>query len=191
MLLFFDTETTGVPRRYDAPISDLANWPRLVQIGWVLYNDDGTQLDEAEYIIKPEGFVIPESVVRIHGITTESASLEGTPLREVLSKFSDELAHASIVVGHNVSYDVNVVGAEYLRCGMEDALAAKPKICTMRESTNFCKLPGPLGYKWPKLQELYGILFHTDMGAAHNALVDIKATAASFFELKRLGVVNH
>ena len=37
--LFFDTETTGLPRNWSAPVSDLNNWPRLVQIAWIFYKD--------------------------------------------------------------------------------------------------------------------------------------------------------
>ena len=69
LLLFFDTETTGVPRNYSAPISDLDNWPRLIQIGWAIYNSDGSEIDAIEYIIKPDSFIIPTAASKIHGIT--------------------------------------------------------------------------------------------------------------------------
>ncbi len=58
MYLFFDTETTGLPRTYRASIKDLENWPRVVQIAWLTYSKSGQLLSENDYIVKPEGFII-------------------------------------------------------------------------------------------------------------------------------------
>jgi DNA polymerase III subunit epsilon len=190
LLLFFDTETTGVPRNYNAPISDLDNWPRLIQIGWALYNSEGAEIDAIEYVIKPEGFVIPEAASKIHGITTAIAKEKGIGLQDALSKFSDAVLSASILVGHNIAFDENIIGSEFLRCNMENVILLKQRMCTMKLSVNFCKLPGSYGYKWPKLNELYKILFHSDMGRSHNALADVRATAKCFFQLKKHGVIN-
>ena len=59
--LFFDTETTGVPKNYKAPITDLDHWPRLVQLGWILCDEQGSELQTGNDIIKPNGFIIPEA----------------------------------------------------------------------------------------------------------------------------------
>ena len=191
MILVFDTETSGVPKNYKAPISDLDNWPRLVQIGWAFYND-GVLLGSAEYIIKPDGFTIPDRVSRIHGITTEVARLKGISLQEALSRFTAAVGVVPCLVGHNTFFDRSIIGAEFLRCDMENVLLEKPHICTMKASTDYCKLPGRYNrYKWPKLQELYKVLFKQEMGAAHTALVDVEATATCFFELVRLGVIDY
>ena len=77
MYLFFDTETTGLPRNWKAPVTDLNNWPRMVQIAWILCDDKGNRVESADYIIKPENFVIPQDASRVHGITTEKAINEG------------------------------------------------------------------------------------------------------------------
>ena len=73
MYLFFDTETTGLPRNYKAPLTAFDNWPRMVQIAWMQYDESGSLLSETSYIIKPEGYQIPEAVSKLHGITTERA----------------------------------------------------------------------------------------------------------------------
>ena len=86
-----------------------------------------------------------------------------------------------------MSFDEKIVGAEFLRAGMRNPLPAKRKICTMESTTSFCAIPGPYGYKWPKLSELHYKLFRTGFEEAHNAAVDINATAKCFWELKRLG----
>ena len=80
MYLFFDTETTGLPKNWKAPITDLNNWPRMVQLAWLLYDNSGTLLNKEAYIIRPDGFTIPEESCRVHGITTQRALDEGVPL---------------------------------------------------------------------------------------------------------------
>lgn len=191
MYLFFDTETTGVPRNYNAPVTDVDNWPRLVQIGWVLYDDNKNIVSEQEFVVKPNGFEIPVSASSIHGITTEKATTDGLPLSLVLLHFLNALDKASIVIGHNLSYDESIIGAELVRAKIDNPLPQKKLICTMKSSTNYCKIPGGYGgrYKWPKLNELYRKLFNAPLEQTHTALDDIQNTAKCYFELEKLGIV--
>ena len=189
MYLFFDTETTGLPKNYKAPVSDVNNWPRLVQIAWHLYDDTGNVLGKNDFIIKPEGFKIPLDASNVHGITTNRAIEEGLDLSYVLDLFNEAIEKSSFLVAHNISFDEKIIGAEFLRNKMSDYTASKRKICTMQSTTNFCALNGPYGYKWPKLSELHYKLFRTDFEEAHNAAADIEATARCFWELKRLGKI--
>jgi len=46
MMLFFDTETTGLPRDWNAPITQTNNWPRMVQLAWLQYDDQQNLLSE-------------------------------------------------------------------------------------------------------------------------------------------------
>ncbi|MBI2120064.1 MAG: 3'-5' exonuclease [Parcubacteria group bacterium] len=187
--VFFDTETTGLPRSWKAPVTDLANWPRLVQIAWESYDGDGNKLCEESFIIKPEGFTIPADSAKVHGISTERAEREGVPLAGVLQKFHDLVNEAEVLVAHNVSFDEKIIGAEFLRARMENILDKKKKICTMENSTKLCAIEGKYGLKWPKLAELHQKLFGADFEEAHNAAVDIRATARCFWEMKRQGIV--
>jgi DNA polymerase III alpha subunit (gram-positive type) len=189
MYLFFDTETTGLPRNWKAPVSDLNNWPRLVQLAYLFYDSNGNKISGGDYIIKPEGFTIPIEASRIHGISTERAIQEGKSILTVLEDFQSMIHEAEYLVAHNMSFDEKIVGAEFLRNKMPDSIATKRKICTMQSTTNFCALSGPYGYKWPKLSELHYKLFRTDFEEAHNAAADIHATARCFWELRRLGKI--
>lgn len=189
MYLFFDTETTGLPINWKAPVSDLNNWPRLVQLAFLFYDKNGNKITSGDFIVKPEGFTIPTDASRIHGISTERAIREGESLKTVLQKFQTLINQAEVLVAHNMSFDEKIVGAEFLRIGMHNSITAKNKICTMQSTTNFCALNGPYGYKWPKLSELHYKLFRTGFDEAHNAAVDITATAKCFWELKRLGKI--
>ena len=193
-ILFFDTETTGTPRNYRAPVSDSDNWPRLVQLAWIMADKDGHILKQKSVIIKPDGFSIPSDASNVHGITTERAMREGKALAEVLKEFATDLSFATQVVGHNIDFDQHIVGAELYRLDMDyDALMNKPSVCTMVSSTDFCAIPNPNpyfgGYKWPSLSELHRKLFGRDFSGAHDALADITATKDCFFELKRRGII--
>lgn len=189
--LFFDTETTGLPKNFNAPVTDVDNWPRLVQLSWILTDNKGMQLSEGNLIVKPFGFVIPEEVAKLHGITQAHAMAEGLPVENVLSQFLKDVEKAECLVGHNVSFDLNIVGAELIRAGRTDTLHTMPSRCTMRESTDYCKLPGKVEgkFKFPKLIELHRILFCEDFENAHNAFADITATQRCFWELKKRGVM--
>mgnify|MGYP002633575015 FL=1 len=189
MYLFFDTETTGLPRNWKAPVTDLNNWPRLVQLAFLLYNNNGNRISSGDFIIKPDGFTIPPDASRIHGITTDRAIRDGHPLDQVLQQFKSMIEQATHLVAHNMSFDEKIVGAEFLRNRMENILKGKRKICTMESTTEFCRLSGPYGYKWPKLSELHYKLFRMGFEEAHNAAVDINATAKCFWELRRIGEI--
>ncbi len=189
MYLFFDTETTGLPGNWKAPVTDLDNWPRLVQLAYLYYDTNGNEISGGDFIIQPEGFTIPAQASRIHGITNERALREGQSISSVLQLFSSLVEEAGYLVAHNMSFDEKIVGAEFLRNGMPNSIASKRKICTMKQTTNFCAINGPYGYKWPKLSELHYKLFRTGFDEAHNAAVDITATAKCFWELRRSGLI--
>jgi DNA polymerase III epsilon subunit-like protein len=194
MKIFFDTETTGLPKNYKAPITDIDNWPRLVQIGYIVYDVlDGGECQEyisREFIVKPEGFTIPEEVSKIHGVTQEMAMNVGIPVNVVLPTFLGWLSLCDEVVGHNLSYGMHVIGAECVRMQMADPFMEKSLYDTMLKGTNFCKLPGrrPGEYKWPKLTELHLALFHEQLPQTHTALDDIRQTSKCYFEMRRLGL---
>jgi DNA polymerase III epsilon subunit-like protein len=188
--LFFDTETTGLPKSWKAPVTDLGNWPHIVQIAWAVFDDAGTQLAFHDFLIKPEGFTIPESATAIHGISTERALQDGRPAAEVLKEFSLAVGGAARLVAHNLDFDEKMVRVEFLRRGMPDGLQAIPKICTMKASTSYCKIPGPYGDKWPKLSELHIKLFEVDFEDQHNAASDVLCCAKCFFELGRRAVIR-
>ena len=191
MYTFFDTETTGLPKRYNAPPTELDNWPRVVQVAWLTYNEKGKKIASNDCIIKPDGFKIPEDAYRIHGITTEIAAKKGIPLARALKAFSAEIKKTKLLVAHNIKFDLPILKAEYLRTGIPDALFSANKLCTMESSVNYCRIPRPNGgYKWPRLSELYAKLFKRELKGSHDALVDAKACAECFFELKKRGVIG-
>ena len=83
MYLIFDTETTGLPLRKDAPVKEVNNWPRLVQIAWQVHDALGNLKSQGNKIVKPEGYTIPFNAQKVHGISTERALFEGDSLKSV------------------------------------------------------------------------------------------------------------
>ncbi len=193
MYLIFDTETTGLPKNYNAPISDADNWPRLVQLAWQLHAADGALISAYNVIVKPGGFDIPYNSEKIHGISTSKALAEGRPLNEVLTEFAEILKQTSFLAGHNVGFDISIMGAEFLRIFDSEPVSTMNWLDTKDESTTYCAIPGGKGgkYKWPKLTELHVKLFNEAFDEAHNAAADVAATSRCFLELLRIGVIPH
>lgn len=188
MYLIFDTETTGLPKRWDAPVSDTDNWPRCVQIAWQLHDATGGLVEQFDALVQPEGFNIPFEAEQIHGISTRLAMAEGRPLREVLEHFREALAKTRFLVGQNVGFDINILGAEFYRLGADNPLEGLPVLDTCTEDTaELCQLPGGRAgkFKLPTLTELHAHLFGEPFEEAHNATADVEATTRCFLELVR------
>lgn len=190
--LFFDTETTGLPQDYKASYTNVKNWPRLIQLAWVLYHND-VEVSSGDWLVKPEGFIIPYEASEIHGHDHEKCIQHGSDLKLVLNEFWGDVKQSEVMIAHNIDYDKNICASEYHRAGAKAharSFMMQPMFCTMKASTDFCKIPGQYGYKWPKLEELYKILFNEELENTHDALVDIRATAKCFFELKKRGIFS-
>jgi len=189
MYLIFDTETTGLPKSWNAPITNTDNWPRCVQIAWQLHDGMGNVIEHNDFLIKPEGYNIPYDAERIHGISTELAIEQGISLAEGLVLFNEALEKTTFIVGQNVNFDLNIMGCEFHRLGVENKLTSLPVLDTCTEKTALlCQIPGGRGgkFKLPTLTELHTHLFGTGFGDAHNATADVEATTRCFLELIRL-----
>jgi DNA polymerase III epsilon subunit-like protein len=181
-LLFFDVETTGTDKVND----------RVVQIAWILADGNGQSLIERSFILKPDGYKIPQSVAKIHGITQEMADAKGVPRVPVMQEYVRTAAESSLLVAHNIDFDIALVRSECRRLGLPRSFDSTPMQCTMKGSTAYCglsHLSGKKGFKWPRLEELHYKLFDCYFSGAHNALVDVQITKKCYFELKNRGVI--
>ncbi|CAM3863561.1 DNA polymerase III subunit alpha [Sphingobacterium prati] len=188
MYIIFDTETTGLPKRWDAPITDTDNWPRCIQLAWQIHDEMGNLVEHQDFLIKPDGFDIPYDSEKIHGISTALAEEQGVPLQVALEKFNTALNKAKFVVGQNIGFDLNIMGCEFYRYGVDSKMANMPVLDTCTEVTaELLKIPGGRGgrYKLPNLTELHSYLFGVPFAEAHNATADVEATTRCFLELVR------
>lgn len=190
MILFFDTETTGTPKNYKASPRELDNWPRVIQLAWAFYKDNGELMSFACDLIKPDGWEIPKEKFWIdNGFSTEKSLEAGIPIGEALKKFVFAIDNTNLLVAHNMEFDLPICAAEMIRANVK--AAHKPeKYCTMKTTTDLCMIPGPYGFKWPKLEELHQFLFGKKFEGAHDALNDVMACAACYFELKKRGLIK-
>jgi DNA polymerase III epsilon subunit-like protein len=192
MYLFFDTETNGKPLDYKAPMNNVNNWPRVAQLAWAKYSPLGDIIKERSYLIKPDGWVIPKEKFFIdNGMSTERNEMLGEPVASVLSIFIEDMQDCEVLVAHNMTFDYNILGAEMIRAKMRSEKKLL-RVCTMESTTNFCALPGGYkgSFKWPKLEELHEKLFGCKFDNAHDAMGDVKATADSFFECLKRGIIK-
>lgn len=196
MILFFDTETTGMIKDWTRQIDGSDNFPNIVQFGWALFTDDGKLIVKASNIIKPNGWVIEPEAEAVHGISLEKAELEGISIADSMKPFIAMHKWCNLAVAHNHNFDSKIVRAELIRLNSKytrEDFKARPKFCTMMATTKFCKLKkanGRGGFKWPKLKELHQVLFGEEFEDQHDALGDVMATARCFFELLDRGVIE-
>jgi DNA polymerase III epsilon subunit-like protein len=186
MYLFLDTETTGVPAGGENI--------HMVELAWVLTDGDGNVRASADFIVKPEGFVIPAKVAELHGVTQERALVEGYDLVSVLTLLLAVLQFPVSLVGHNIGFDVRVLRKEFDRLNWQDLTHGLETLDTMRSSTDICDIrPPSLGgkLKAPKLGELYRRLFpeEEDYVETHHAMDDTLDMMKCFWELRRLEVL--
>lgn len=188
-VLIFDTETTGLPLSWNAPMTNTANWPRVIQLAWAVFSPEGEKIKSVGHLVKPDGWVVPGGAFwKEHGYSTERCEQEGKPLPMILKEFMLDFENCSYLVAHNLKYDRNVLGAEMVRYKL--TTRNKPsRVCTKEIGTEVCKIRNAYGYKWPKLSELHTFLFGQDFDGAHDAVYDVEACARCYFELKRRNLI--
>jgi DNA polymerase III epsilon subunit-like protein len=183
-ILVFDIETTGVPRKMNAPIDKSGNWPHIVQIAWVLFDEKGHELHRADYIIKPTDYYIPMALTAVHGISHDFALENGVEGALVLNTLYEVLLeNKPLLVGHNVKFDISITRAEFCRYEVEDLMVDLESCCTLQLSMSMMK---NIHVKFPKLSEIHYHLFQSDFVGHHRAMADVEATARVYFELQKL-----
>lgn len=193
-VLFFDTETTGVPDKQAKWDTDYADYPHIVQIAWILGEH------RESHIICPSGWDIPEASVEVHGITKERAILVGEPFIVVIDRFLSFCHKAGLLCGHNIHFDTGIIKANILRelgweyydvWGVELALFKGKRIDTMRSSMKWVDARFATGrLKFPNLTELYSRCFPGESFPAHDALADTEAVKRCLPVLLELGLVE-
>jgi len=207
-LLIFDTETTGLPGTKIINPDTLYLWPHIVQFSYIIYDTETNSIVEMfDYVVKVgENIVIPEESIKIHGITNERSMRSGVPIEDVLNEFFYYLQTVDKLIGHNVSFDINMVRIELLRLiyskgkplSSKDIKICKYNLyyvtnfknisCTLQDSIEVCNIQaidryGKSYLKFPKLVELHKYLFHTEPNNLHNSLNDIIVTLRCFIKM--------
>ncbi len=183
--IVFDTETSGLfdfKRPAEAP-----GQPRLASAAFLFLDESFNIEREYHVFVRPDGWTMPEAASKVNGITNEMLRTHGVPLTNVLVAWNALLDNGCVFVAHNIDFDFKVIRGELRRRGLPDRYDETEGFCTMKASTALCKIPGPRGFKWPKLQEAYQFFFNEQFANPHEALADARACAAIFKRLNELG----
>jgi hypothetical protein len=72
-VLFFDTETNGLPTNYKAKVTETHCWPRVIQLAWQVADlETGDLVKESKSLIYPDGWVVPTADFWVrHGYSTQ------------------------------------------------------------------------------------------------------------------------
>ena len=188
LLCFYDTETTGKPN-WKEP-SDSPTQPHLVELAAVLVDSETREIvDRLHHIIKPDGWIIEDDVIAIHGITNERAHAEGYPESFATVAFSNFHARAGKRIGHSEQFDARIMRIahkRYLGAEMADEFKAAPAECTCWLARPVCAIPNPgkrSGIKLPTLSEAYLSLTGKPHDGAHGAMADTLACMEVYFAL--------
>lgn len=147
---FLDIETTGLIRNE----LDYENYPRIIQIAY--YNSYKKEFKTI--YIKPDGFIVPDEIEKLTGISNEFLLDTGVSIKEALN--SIDLPENCPIVGHNIDFDLSILDSEYLRIMKNPNTYIANKFrngsqtfCTMR------KFASIFNTKYPTLSEMYNYFF--------------------------------
>jgi len=156
-LVFFDIEATGLNVLKD----------RIIQIALIKYPKGGGDPIEMEMMINPGVPISPESFA-VHGISAEDVSNKPT-FQQVSQEIFDFIGDADLS-GYNLNrFDVPMLMEEFERVGMSLDIGNRRIIDVQ---TIFYKME-------PRtLVAAYRFYCDKDLEGAHDALADVKATAA-------------
>lgn len=191
MILIFDTSAAGKPKSYKIPHTDTFNWPRMIHISWLAYDQNGDLVEDKNHLIKNHALEVPEDMLRFHKLKLEDLEEQGRDIEDVLGEFRDVVDKADYIFSFNLNYNESVVGAEYVRHNINHRLHQSERYCLMQEATYFCKIPGSEGrYKWPTLTELHTKCFGAGYVGPNNARNDVLAATKCFNDLWKRGELD-
>lgn len=193
----FDFETTGLAD-FNARSLD-PKQPHIVEAALIYYGDDGTEIENDRWIVRPDGWVVPPDMTAIHGISHEQAMDEGIPENDVAMMFLARMGRAEVRIAHNESFDRRIARIALSRAGYQrsliEAFEALPSFCTCNSSKKLVNAPptdkmlakGMTGPKSPNLTETIRHFFGEEIVGAHGALVDARCAGRIYHHLKSLG----
>lgn len=155
-IIVFDVESTGVDVTED----------EIIQIAAIKLNKKGEVVDKFEKFLKNKKLV--KDSYYVHGFSDEMLQRIGEDKEKVLKEFV-EYSKDSIIVGHNVQYDINILCSELERSNL-----GKPKFKTFYDTLDIYRrfYPGNINYKLENLSKVYD----TKHKPSHDAMDDIIAT---------------
>lgn len=187
-LLFIDTETTGIPKRWDLPYSETENWPSAVQVSWIIYDENGIEIKRENCYIDDDNLKISAKSFKIHGITKEFLNKNGQDRKLILEKLSADIQiYQPLIIGHFTEFDIHTLSCDFYRAGLENPFQQSHFYCTMLKSKDYNFNPKVI---YLRLNQLFEFLFNEKMERSHDAMIDAEMTAKCFFEILSRGEIS-
>lgn len=188
-VLFIDTETSDMPRRWNTPTAKVDEWPYILQIAWIICKRSGDLVCSRDFFIKHENIEIDPVAEKLHGITLQTLEGKGVDRKLVLNNLASDIEiYKPLIVGHFLEFDKKMMEVGYTREHITQNFEHLPKFCTMLYTRKSRDIFG--GHSYLRLNQLYESLFHKSMEKIHDAMIDADATKACFFELVKRGEIN-
>jgi DNA polymerase-3 subunit epsilon len=186
-LLFIDTETTGIPKRWNLPYSETDNWPSAVQVSWIVYDESGREIKRENFYVD-EDLEISKPSFKVHKISREFLSQNGKARKFVLQKLSEDIQqYHPLITGHFTEFDIHTLSSDFYRAGLQNPFQQSHFYCTMIKSKDY--ILNPEVY-YLRLSQLYDFLFNEKMERSHDAEIDAEMTAKCFFEIRSRGEIS-
>jgi len=139
MIIYFDTETTGLRPG------------QICQLSYIMQNETGVRGKNFYFSVD---YVEP-SATAVNGLTAPLLLQlsNGRVFADDAIEIADDFASASLVIAHNIAFDHKFMVTELERAGYY--YTPHEELCSMRFFTNKLRLPGRMrGFKYPSLAEL-------------------------------------
>jgi DNA polymerase-3 subunit epsilon len=187
-LLFIDTETTGIPKRWDLPYSETENWPSAVQVSWIIYDENGIEIKRENCYINDDDLKISAKSFKIHGITKEFLIKNGQNRKLILEQLSKDIQkYQPLIIGHFTEFDIDTLSCDFYRSNLENPFQQSHFYCTMLKSKDYNLNPKVI---YLRLNQLFEFLFNEKMERSHDAMIDAEMTAKCFFEILSRGEIS-
>lgn len=186
--LFLDTETSGLPKKWNRKYTDSDNWPHVLQLAWIIFDKEMQEVKRSNKYIYEPLIPISPAAEQIHGLTPPFLMQHGEKKKEVLRKLSHDIKkYQPQIVGHFLSFDLQVLSTEFFRCQLPIPFQELTYFCTLLHSKRYVRNPHMVHLP---LALLYETLFSATPAGIHNAEQDAALTASCYFEMIRRGELS-
>ena len=191
MYLIFDCSGLATYTNFKANFNDTDSWPRLLHISWIFLDEHLKPVEDFDYIVEEASQSLDGKSKEKSHVDEDDIQKKKLKLADILDAFSASAEKTTFIFAHNLNYNENILGAEYVRLRKPINMFSKHRHCLMEEGTYYCKIPSKGGgYKFPTLPELHATCFGQSYGPSGNARADVIAAARCFIKLKKTGKLD-
>ena len=149
MIIFFDTETTGLRPG------------QICQLSYLMQDKEKTVAKNFFFSVD----FVEYGAYLVHGFSVDKlkALSKGRRFFDDVLEIENDFNRADLVLAHNLEFDLSFMKTEF--CRLDKDFKIKKGFCSMTNMTSVCKIPrkSGCGYKYPKLTELCSFFSVSDV----------------------------